>query len=387
MTPRAAILVTHPIQYFTPWFRELEARKEVDFEVLYCFQPDAKQQGTGYGKAFEWDRPLLEGYRHRFLENASKTPGFHFNGCDTPQVKNLISSEAYDAWIICGWNTRSYWQAIRACHRHGVPMAIRGDSHLLGRRPISLRILKRFLHGRWIPRFSAYLTVGKLNEDYYRHYGADENRFFPVRHFVDNEWFAAQSEAARTNREKLRRHWDIPSNAVVFVFCGKLVETKRPKDILLALEQLDREDTHALFVGDGPYRQECEEFAASRNLPVTFAGFLNQGELPEAYAASDVLLLPSRETWGLVVNEAMASGLPAIVSDQTGCAPDLVLPEKTGRVIPHGEINVLASAMNTYRQKPSLAKEQGEAARELVHRRFNPSGAADRTVEAIQAIL
>ena len=82
-------------------------------------------------------------------------------------------------------------------------------------------------------------------------------------------------------------------------------------------------------------------------LPVSFAGFLNQGEIPAAYAACDALVLPSDygETWGLVVNEAMACGVPAVVSDAVGCGPDLVEEGQTGMIFPLGDIPALARAI------------------------------------------
>ena len=98
------------------------------------------------------------------------------------------------------------------------------------------------------------------------------------------------------------------------------------------------------MVGDGPLRASMEQIVAGAGSPIRFAGFLNQTEMPRAYAASDALVLPSDggETWGLVVNEAMASGLPAVVSDQVGCGPDLVLPAKTGETFPCGAVSELA---------------------------------------------
>ena len=88
----------------------------------------------------------------------------------------------------------------------------------------------------------------------------------------------------------------------------------------------------------------------------TFAGFLNQTQIADAYAAADVLVLPSDygETWGLVVNEAMASGLPAIVSDAVGCAPDLVLPGRTGLRHPLGDTAALGRAIARLADDPSV---------------------------------
>jgi glycosyltransferase involved in cell wall biosynthesis len=121
----------------------------------------------------------------------------------------------------------------------------------------------------------------------------------------------------------------------------------------------------ALMVGDGPLRQTCEDFARSHNVPVTFAGFLNQSQIIRAYAITDVLVLPSvGETWGLVVNEAMACSRPCLVSDRVGCGPDLVVPEETGVVFPHSDVPALEQSLLKLTRNPSQIAAMGAKGKE-----------------------
>jgi glycosyltransferase involved in cell wall biosynthesis len=385
MKSRVGILLSHPTQYHSPWFRSLANRPEIEIEVFYCFQPDDREQGDGFDVSFRWDVPLLDGYPHAFLKNVARRPGFNFAGCDTPGIADLIASRQFDAWIINGWRVKSEWQAIRACWKYGVPMLIRGDSHLLDQRRPHTRIAKRMILGRWLPRFEGYLTVGKLNEEYYNFYGADSSRFFPVRHFVENERFAAA--AATADLEKLRAHWKIAEGATVFLFAGKFTDKKKPMDAIRALEKLcaGNLQVHLLMVGDGTLRASCEEYAAARHLPVTFAGFLNQSQIPSAYACADVLLAPSAETWGLVVNEAMACGLPAIVSDRVGCGPDLIRFGATGAVFPVGNLDTLAEMMSVYVVNPGLISEQGANAQDLIAT-YSVEAATNGTIAAVLSV-
>ena len=407
--PRLGILISHPIQYFSPWFRALAGRSDIEVKVFYCLQPTKEQQGAGFGVPFEWDVPLLEGYEHEFLPNVARRPGLNFSGCDTPSVRSLIASRRFDVWLVPGWKWKSYWQAMRACWRHRVPMMVRGEANLLDARPLHVRLVKRLILGRWIPRFSAYLTIGRLNEECYRFYGADAARFFPVRYAVDNDFFAREVEALRGRRLELRREWRIPENAFCVVFSGKFVPRKRPTDLVEAARLLVRDrrvpDLHLLFVGSGELgaqlRAGCNVVFDAENpvsarlaprsmLPsASFAGFLNQTEIARAYAACDVLVLPSgyRETWGLVVNEAMACGKPAIVSNKVGCGPDLVVEGETGRVFPVGDIACLADAMLAYITDRSSALRQGQKAQELLHRSFSVQCATENTVTAVHAAL
>jgi glycosyltransferase involved in cell wall biosynthesis len=188
---------------------------------------------------------------------------------------------------------------------------------------------------------------------------------------VDNARFAAQAAALRGQRAELRRRWGIAEGAFCILFCGKFIPKKRPADVVAAatrilMESSEPRPIHLLFVGSGELgaglRSGCEVvFDADGAAPsgphasgsdfrpkASFAGFLNQVEISRAYVAADVLVLPSDhgETWGLVVNEAMASGLPCVVSDGVGCGEDLVGPVDPARRCPLGDVGALAAALN-----------------------------------------
>jgi glycosyltransferase involved in cell wall biosynthesis len=185
-------------------------------------------------------------------------------------------------------------------------------------------------------------------------------------HFVDNEHFARGAAAADV--AATRRAWGVPDHAMTVGFVGKLLRKKRPVDLLEAVATSGRRDIHVVYVGDGALREECQASADRLVVPTTFAGFHNQGSLPTAYAAIDVLVLPSdtRETWGLVVNEAMACGIPAVVSNAAGCAPDLVVEGETGYSFPVGDIRVLATRLGTLASSSELRLRLGAQSREHI---------------------
>ncbi len=99
--------------------------------------------------------------------------------------------------------------------------------------------------------------------------------------------------------------------------------------------------------------------AAAHGTPCSFGGFLNQQQIGAAYALADVLALPSNgeETWGLVVNEAMACGVPAILSYGVGCPPDLIMEGKTGFAFRHGNLEELTDRMERLVQHRTLRCE------------------------------
>ncbi len=377
-------LATHPIQYQIPWFRALAARAELDLVVAFAHLPTSSQQGVGFGVSFDWDLPLLEGYRWLRLELANRRPDLdRFRGLRARQIGTRIADEAPDALLVTGWNSWVLVQGVEAARRRRIPVVMRGESNDLRPRRAAVRWLQR----RLVARAAAHLAIGRANRAFLEARGVPAERLFDAPYFVDNARFAAAAGRERGERERRRADWGIEAGATVLLFAGKLVAKKRPLDLLAAFERSPalREGAILLVVGDGPLRPELERRARSRALPVRFAGFLNQTAMPRAYAAADLLVLPSDagETWGLVVNEAMASGLPALVSDRVGCAADLVEEGVTGWTYPCGRVEALAAALEHAIADLSRLRGAGEAAREWVSSRFT----VERSVEATLAAL
>jgi glycosyltransferase involved in cell wall biosynthesis len=260
----------------------------------------------------------------------------------------------------------------------------RGDSQLRTERSILKRALK-FVPYRWfLPQIDAHLYVGERNREYLRHYGVRDRQLFFSPHFVDNEFFATEAAKIKDQRSEIRSQWGIAPDAFVPLFVGKFIRNKRPLDVVRAAQLLLSSDPklqaphslhsklHLLFVGSGELgselRANCNVIfdanqsvvrgpvpvvnspAVGARLPAaSFTGFLNQSEIPKAYVAADVLVLPGDETWGLVVNEAMTCGLPAIVSDAAGCASDLVEADVTGWTFPIRDMAALAQRIVSFR--------------------------------------
>ena len=370
MSPhRLAILTTHPIQYHAPWFRALSAHPEVQLEVLYCHKATPREQAdAGFGLEFDWDVSLLDGYSHRFLNNAAAEPTINsFGGLDTPDIKQVIQQGKFDAVLINGWHYKSAWQAMRACWNIGTPVMVRSDSHLRTSRSNAKQMAKWPLYRWFIPKLDACLPVGKWSRDYFLHYGANPQKIFIIPHVIDDVYFSNESERLRPERSQIRTNWDLSPSQTVFLFAGKFVEKKRPMDFLRGIKHVGERDAKVagLMVGDGPLRAQCEEFARTEKLPVHFTGFLNQSEIVKAYVAADALVLPSDggETWGLVVNEAMACGLPCFISDQVGCGPDMVAQDETGGIFRLGDTEDMASLLTAFAQNESSRETLSAKAR------------------------
>lgn len=386
---RLAVVASHPVQYQAPWYRALASL--VDLRVFFAHRAGpADQARAGFDVAFDWDVPLLEGFEFEWLENTAADAGVdHFFGCNTPGVGQALERGRFDAVVVNGWHLLTYWQTIRAARRAATPVMVRGDSQLATARSLLRRGAKRLLYPRVLRSFDACLVVGRRNADYYRHYGVPSERLFSSPHCVDNAFFARHAAIARQDRAGLRRELGLPSDAIVFAFVGKLIEKKRPLDFLMALDAVAREHptTHGLVIGDGALRARLEAHRSRHRTACAFAGFVNQSGMARVYAAADALVLPSTagETWGMVVNEAMACGVPAIVSDQVGCAPDLIVESETGLTYPCGDVAALAQRMARVAADAELRAAMGRRAARHVAR-LSPEAAADGVIRALESV-
>lgn len=387
--PRLLIVGSHPVQYHTPLFCRLAADPGLASEVLYLALPDASTQGLGFGLSFTWDVPLLEGYRWRQARSGRGrgiTHGYGGIWLVNPLAELGWGPERRrpDAILLTGWHFLGMAQLHLAARLRGIPILLRMDSNGARPRPWLLeQIYRRLFAGVRLG-----LPVGQANARWYRSHGFPQERLIASPHYIDNALFAREAARERLQRPALRQRWAIPEGAFCFLFAGKLQAKKRPLDLLEALERIHRRGevaVHLLIVGSGELEPACRQSVQERGLPVSFAGFLNQSQIAAAYAASDCLVLPSDhgETWGLVVNEAMACGLPAVVSDLVGCAEDLVQEGITGLTYRCGDVAGLAAQLEAMAKDPAAAAAMGAAGRELVERAFTIEAAAAGIREAM----
>ena len=345
---KLAIVSTHPIQYYAPLFRALSQSPALSPRVFFTWSQTA--QGSvfdpDFKKQFAWDVPLLEGYEHEFVPNVSRRPSSnHFRGIENPTLNDCIAKWAPDAVLVYGWNLHSHLQALR--HFRGkIPVLFRGDSHLLDARG-RWRALARRVFLRWIYKHvDVAIAVGQNNRDYFLWSGVAAENIAFAPHSVDTVRFGDETGEQEVRAESWRESLGIPAAAVTFLFAGKFIQKKDPMLLLDAFAGLAN-DAHLVFVGDGDMEGELRARAAGAD-NVHFLPFQNQASMPAVYRLADVYVLPScgpGETWGLAMNEAMASGRCVIASSLVGGARDLVESGVTGWMFEARQASQLKNAL------------------------------------------
>jgi len=369
---RLAALFSHPIQYFSPLFRVLATRSEIDLTVYYCSRQGVDEyRDIEFGTNVKWDIPLLEGYRYRFLSNWRHNLGVGgFLSLINPSIVSELRKERYDAILIHGYSHLTDWLVFLTAKTVSTTILLHGESHLLDARPPVVRIGKGVLLRLLMKWIDAGLYIGSRNQEFYKHYGLSEGRLHGAPYTVDNAYFRAKAAELTGQRQGLRLGLGVADDRPIVLFVGKLIPKKQPLQLLRAFSRVRRKHECALvFVGDGVLRSKIEQAVVSEAIPdVHVTGFLNQSELPNAYAAGDLLVLPSAwgETWGLVVNEAMNFGLPVIASNKVGCAGDLVRDGDNGYVVPWNDLDALNVALGTLITDVGLRHSFGHRSLEIV---------------------
>jgi glycosyltransferase involved in cell wall biosynthesis len=345
---KLAIITSHPIQYYAPWFRYLAESSDLSIRVFYLWDFGITQQADReFQQTIQWDIPLLTGYDHEFVPNVSKKPGTsHFWGLQNPTLKAQVKAYAPDAVLLMNYNYASLYQFLASWH--DTPLLFRGDSHNL----MPDRSLKAWLRRQWITQvfrqFDRVLYVGQANYAYFRDNGVPADRLFFAPHAIDNQRFTSQRTVAHNQAQEWKQELGIPPHHQVILFAGKFIPKKRPQDLLQAFLQAKLVDTSLLLVGAGVLEADLRS-QAHGHPHVFFAPFQNQSLMPRTYAIGDVFVLPSYgsgETWGLAINEAMCLGKPIIVSHHVGCAADLVTPGQNGLIFPAGDVKALQAALS-----------------------------------------
>jgi glycosyltransferase involved in cell wall biosynthesis len=234
-------------------------------------------------------------------------------------------------------------------------------------RKVSLPLVK------FIVRHSdALIAYGTRAKDYLIHLGASPERIFVAYNTVDVDFLGQQSSKLKIKKKELKDELGIRNKAIV-LYVGQLVERKGVKYLLKAYAQLKGEfDVALLIVGDGIQKNELEDLCAKEDIQdAFFVGYKQLEELPAYYAASDIFVLPStEEVWGLVLNEAMACGLPVITTDKVGASVDLIKEGVNGYVVEAKNVERLYQAMKKILSNPELKQSMGNKSQQIINDGF-----------------
>ncbi len=372
------VLITEIISpYRIPVFNALAAREDIDLRVIFLADTNPlTRQWLVYKEEIRFSYEILPSYRviaggRNLLLNWGMT--------------RALRGAAPDAIICGGYNDVAFWRALAWARRHRVPFLLWAESNLHDRRGghAAVEALKR----AFVNRCDRYVVPGSASADYLKSYGAGDAVIETAPNAVDTELFGQQAEQARGDAERSRQDLGLPAR--YFLFVGRLLPAKGIFDLLDAYQMLEpaiKSSVKLLFVGDGSGRQALEQRAKSAAPgSVQLAGFVHREQLGSYYGLADVFIFPTHsDPWGLVVNEAMACGLPIIATDVAGATADLVKDGWNGHVVRPGDIRQLASAMKKIFEDADLRTSMGRNSREHI-KNYSPAKCAEGLARAALA--
>lgn len=378
MTRRVVIVTEIISPYRIPLFNALSRQPGIHLHVIFLSETDpGLRQWQIYRNEIRFSYEVLPSWRRRIGR---------YNLLFDPGITGALKAAGPEIMVFGGYSYLASWQSLLWSRWHRVPFLLWSESNEqdLRRRTLIVEFLKK----KFLSRCTAFLVPGQSARAYLRSLGVRNENIFTTPNAVDNDLFAVAAERARSHAQKLRKQLKLPER--YFLFVGRLIPEKGVFDLLAAYAKLGsrlRDQVGLVFAGDGPCRQALQEQAAKISPGVIrFTGFIQRDELPGYYSLSEALILPTHsDTWGLVVNEAMACSLPIVVSEVAGCAADLVKPDWNGFLVPPRTSFSLSLAMASLAAQPQLNKTMGSNSREHISQ-YTPEIWGRSIVAAMNAV-
>ena len=375
--PRRVLILSEIIApYRIPVFNALARDERVDLHVVFLSETDAGlRQWRVYKDEIRFSYEVLPSARLR-AGKSSLLLNWKLRSC--------LEKFAPHAMICGGYNYIASWESLWWAKNHGTEMILWSESNRHDAR--SGRGVLESLKGYYLSRCDRFVVPGRASREYLQCLGVAEQDISTAPNAVDNGWYQAQAEVVRTQSSEFRARFALPKRFLLFV--GRLVPEKGVFDLLDAYAKLEenvRSELGLVFAGDGPGRPELERQAqAIRPGDVRFPGFLHREELAGLYALAEVFILPTHsDPWGLVVNEAMACGLPVIVSDVAGCSSDLVEDGSNGYIVPARNPGKLREAID-FLVRSDRTRQMGKRSLARI-REYSPEACAEGLAAAALA--
>ncbi len=365
---QVALFAPSPVPFKIPLYRRIAAADDVDLTVIYACSMGVRPATAGYSDSVVWDTALLDGYRSEFLSDADRTApvATSITELASPEIIPRLVRGRFDVLWSEGYSWISNQFAILTQRARRMGVVMRDEQTLLHPRGLFKTLVKEVMVRSLFSALDAAVYISKENRRWLEHYGLPAERLFPCPYGPDTDLFTTEAARLRPQRESLRERFGVdPDAGPIILSVSRLAEAKQPAMLLEAFRRVRAEHRCALVVvGSGPLEDELRALAERDQIPdVHLTGFLNQSEVTSAYAAADVFALLSGwgETFGVAVAEAMHFGLPLVLSDKVGSAPDLVGDGGNGFVVPRDDIDAATRALKALVADADMRERFGEA--------------------------
>ena len=375
MRKTKAIILTEIISpYRIPPFNYLAEDEDIDLKVFFFAETESRRSWLVEKEKIQFNYQVLWGFQ---LGKAYQSAPVFLN----PDVIYQLWKQQPDVIICGGWHHFTHWLALVYAEITKTPLLIWSESTLKDERITS--IIKHKLKSWIVNQADGYIIPGTAQKNYLLNLGAREDRIYMAPNAVDSAFFASQAQHYRQQKAVWKEKLGI--KGCVILYLGRLIDEKGIPELLEAFTKLSgNKQITLVIVGDGSRSQYYHSYTQQHKLDnVVFTGFQPQSALPQYYGIADIFVFPTRsDTWGLVLNEAMAAGLPIVCSDAAGAAPDLVVNGENGYLVPVGDVEKLSEKLQILVEDENLREKMGLHSQDIIAN-YTPQKMAQGLKEAI----
>lgn len=336
---KLAVVTSIPTPYRDPFWNVVAAHPDVEsLDVYFCAKgkPDRP-----------WSMDWGQDFNPHFLPsyNLMKWAGADSSAYWVSGLQAALAKSRHDAVIVGGYNHPSMLQTIRGCVSRKQPFFMMCETYKR-RSTWKSAVKDRLLN--WIFKNAAGgMPTGKLAGEYLRSYGLTDEQLIYVPNVPDVMRLKRLAATLAATKQETRAGIGLPNGNPVLTFVGRMIPKKRPELVIRAFAKSAPTDAWLVMLGDGPLMPGCKALVNELGISerTLMPGFCQPGDVPEYLSISTAFVLPSSETWGVAAIEAVAMGIPTIVSDEVGCHPDLIVNDDDGAVVRAGDLDELAHAI------------------------------------------
>jgi len=377
---KKVLLITHAIApYRIPLFNYIHQMGDFDFKVITLAEKEKNRIWRINQNEIKYNHQVLPGL-HFYIYGEKREIPIHINR----KVIAIICQYNPDVIITAGYDSLAYWQAFLYCKTFKKKYILWNESSLLSIGSVKgIRgLLKRFI----IKGSNNYVAFGTKAKEYLEFLGANPKNVFTSVNTVDLEYFRGEVLKLKKDVNLLSKRKKYPK--ILLLFVGRLIKIKGCSQILRALNILKDNEIGLLIVGSGSEEKYLEKFCKENIVKnVFFEGYCQQSELPKYYALADIFIFPSsQEVWGLVVNEALASGLYVLCSKYSGSAYDLIKEGWNGKVFDPNNIDEVVRLIKQTKENINNIRKQREIISQHACREFGIKDSAQAFLEAIKNV-
>ena len=378
---KIALITNIPSPYRIPLFERLAEKIDI---FIYFMASSERKRG--------WKPKVYQGFTYKILpdfaigfRNKAMQESFSFH--TNPTLAFELLKRPYNVMIIGGFASLSCYTAFLFSKIKRKPVIL-WIGNTLQDEPSTLRKIALPLIKLLMKFSNAFGVYGTKSKEYVMSFGIPAEKIFVAVNVGNVDFFMKESERLKRQKEAIKRRLEIKSNKVI-LYVGQLIERKGVKYLVEAFSKLKGEEKGAglVLVGDGPQREELmRRCQGVEDIHVT--RIIQPEDLPPYYAIADVFVLPSLyDRFGIVVSEAMASGLPIIATEKVGASADLIRDGVNGYVVKDGDVDGLYEALRKILKDPQLPWWMGENSRRMIENEFNLDKMAQGFIEAIEYVI